>query len=107
MNKKEREVALKTDFDCIKGDNVIFKIDKHTYKGTVIDLVPKHEFPSAYFPEEVPDSRNKCYQWQDEDGHDINSVLICVMTGKNKNLPSYYTTVNIIRKIEYIAKEGV
>jgi hypothetical protein len=98
INKKDRERLLKERFNCNKGDVVTFKIDKKTFKGTVIDLVPKYEFPSNYFTEEVPDSRNKCYMWQDENGH-TDSVLLRVMTGKKLNLPTYYTSVNI-SKIE-------
>ena len=99
-NKKERELLLKTEFNCNKGDKVTFKIDKDSYIGIVVDLVPKYEYPSSYFIKEVPDSRNKCSMWQDKDGNSIDSVLLYKMTGKKKNLPVYYTSVNITRKME-------
>ena len=97
--KKNRELLLKVEFNSVKGDKVIFKVDKNTYTGIVVDLIPEHEYPSDYFIEEVPDSRNKCAMWQDENGNSINSVLLCEMTGKKKNLPVYHTSINIIRKI--------
>ena len=83
MNKKERESVLKTKFNCSKGDDVFFRVDKNMYRGIVIDLIPNHEYPCNYFAVEVPDSRNKCAMWQDENGS-INSVLLCEMTGKKK-----------------------
>lgn len=99
MNKKDREQLLKTKFNCKKGDVVIFKVDKNKYKGEVVDLVPKHQFPSNYFTTEVPDSRDKTCTWKDDKGS-LDSVLLCVMTGKKRNLPSYYTSINIICKAE-------
>ena len=104
MNKKEREQLLKSKFNCKKGDVVIFMVDKKKYKGEVIDLVPKYELPCNYLPEKIPDSRDKTCMWEDEKGA-LDSVLLCIMTGKKRNLPSYYTSINII--IIIVSKEGV
>jgi len=101
MNKKERTLLLKTEFDCVKGDDVYFKVDKNVYRGIVVDLVPKHEHPSKYFTEEVPDSRDKSYMWEDDNGS-LTSVLFRVMTGKKNNLVTYYSSREITRKVEKV-----
>ncbi len=94
LNTKEREILLRKEFECSKGDDVFFTVKKHIYRGIVVDLIPKNEEASDYFTKGIIKSNNKCNLLKNNDG--LNRVLLCVMTGKFQNVTTYYAAIDIM-----------